>query len=306
MADLHGIYQELGLAGIVPHAIRDKSQGRLLLIEHIREGDSLFFIRTGMNVPFITVKDDTYQSLTYTSYEDAERKKQELVMSHFDVYVETMPGDDGRSSALQWIFDHGPTSILLDDSISIPIGQLTEVPTYDGQPNEEHLLRNRALNGAIYYFLQIAAAQMSNPEAERAWAKKMVSSSFLVLAEDNPAENYPVLTVYSGGKPCALVYSDWRQVCMDFGERPVGITSNFDDLKDLLRANPGLTLLLNPATCHMVIDLNLLNLIRQIEAGTYAGTIMPAVHEEGTGHFAFPQVSEEDWDKVDPTPSWLK
>ena len=130
MADLHAIYQELGIAGLVPHAIRDKSQGRQLLLERIREGDPLFLIRTEMNVPFITVKDETYQCLTYTTHEDAEQKRQELDMSHFDVFIESIPGDGNRSTALQWIFDHGPTSILLDDSISIPIGQLTEVPTY--------------------------------------------------------------------------------------------------------------------------------------------------------------------------------
>lgn len=83
-----------------------------------------------------------------------------------------------------------------------------------------NILRNRSLNGVIFYFLQIAAAQMSNPEAERAWAKKMVSSSFLILAEDNPAENYPILSVSSEGKQHVLVYTDWRQVGMDFEDRP--------------------------------------------------------------------------------------
>lgn len=275
-------------------------------MEKIREGDPIFLLRTGMNVPFITVKDETYHCLTYTSQEDAERKRQDLALSHFDVIVETIPSNDDRSIALQWIFDHGPTSILLDDSISIPIEQLTEVPTYDGQPNEEHLLRNRVLNGAIFYFLQIATAQMSNPEAERNWAKKMISSSFLVLAEDNPAENYPVLSILSNGKPYTLVYTDWRQVGMDFDDRPVGITSSFDDLEELLRANPGLSLLLNSATCHIVMDLNFLHLIRQVEAGTYIGTMRPAPHAEGRGATPFQQVSEEEWDKVDPTPSWLK
>lgn len=306
MADLNAIYQELGIAGLVPHAIRDKSQGRQLLLERIREGDPLFLIRTGMNVPFITVIDETYHCLTYTSQDDAEQKRQELALSHFDVITEAIPGNDDRSNALQWIFDYGPTSILLDDSISIPIEQLTEVPIYDGQPNEEHLLRNRVLNGAIFYFLQIAAAQMSNPEAERNWAKKMVSSSFLVLAEDNPVENYPVLSFLSNGKPYIHVYTDWRQVGMDFDDRPVGITSSFDDLEELLKTNPGFSLLLNSATCHMVIDLNLIHLIRQVEAGTRFRTIMPVSQTEGRGETPFQQVSEAEWDKVDPTPNWLK
>lgn len=309
MADLHAIYQELGLPGLVPHALRANSKGRQMLIDKIKAGDPLYFIRSKLDAPFILVKGGDYQSYAFTSQEEAEAKCSQFGSQRFDTMVEAFPGGTDRDEAIRWLFDHGPSAIFIDDSISIPLSQFAELPAYDGQPNEEHLLRNRRLNGALFYYLQIACAQMSNMEAEHAWAKSMYGGKFLLMAENDPGKGYPILTSKTSTHACALAYTDWRQASMDFESIPAGIVSSFDDLEQVLKDAPDLRILLNAPTCHLVMDLSLFDTIRRIVTDANYHPAAPAVSELFNGQTqraAFGQVAEEDWDKIDPTPDWLK
>lgn len=309
MADLQAIYDEFGLSGLVPYALRSGTKGSQMLIDKVKGGDCLYLIKSVLNAPYLVVKDSEYQALAFTSMAAAEAKQQELAASRFDTTIDQLLTGDGREGAIRDIFDDGPTSLFIDEAASIPLGLLTELPNYDGQPNEEHLLRNSALNGATFYYLQIACAQMGNVEAERRWAEKMLNGRFLVAVEDRPIDGYPALTTAVKKKTCLLVYSDWRQMSMDFEQLPAGLTVSFDELDELLARNPSYAAMLNHPSCHLILDQNMMLTIRQImntsvfeqknmmlEFGTGKGTSTPALL----------QVPEEEWDSVDPTPDWLK
>ena len=153
MADLHAIYNELSLGGLVPHALKPGSRGNKMLMDKIKTGSPIYFILTQMNTPYLVVKDGTYQATFYTTQSMAEQQATALAdAGYHGVMVEDVPDGQARKEAFLWLFDQGPTAILIDDSLSLPLKALvSELPTYDGRPNEEHMLRNRALNGATFY-----------------------------------------------------------------------------------------------------------------------------------------------------------
>lgn len=308
MADLLAIYQELGLPGLVPHALRDGTYGHQMLVKKIKSGDPLFFVSSHMNAPFILVKNGEYQTYVYTNEQDADRKCKQLAGMRYNVGYEEIPGEGEREAAFQWFFDYGPTSIFLDESLSIPISRLAKVPDYDGQPNDEHMLRNRILNGAIFYYLQIACAQMSNMDAEQRWAKLMFQSLYLLMTDGEKEGTYALLEKDVKGTPCFLLYTDWQQVQMDYPQNPTAGVVDFDYLFQLLQEHPDHGILLNQNTCHLLLNPTLMDVIRQIAVTSHYERpldFVPVIGKPRQG-LGFGQVSEEEWDKVDPTPDWLK
>lgn len=317
MADLHAVYQELGLPGLVPHALREGSRGREMLLNKIQSGEPLYVVQSKFQIPYLVVKDGDYQSLVFTTKEAAEQKCEQLQEQRFDVSVEELPGKEGREEAILSMFDLGSSAMLLDESLSIPLARLADTPTYDGQPNEEHVLRNRRLNGALFRYLQIACAQMSNVEAECEWGEQMCQGKFLLLVKNVPSEGYPLLMKRIRGRDYLLVYTDWRQVWMDFRSEtqpdPAAFICPFEELEALLEKHFHLHILLNPPTCHLSIDADLFAKIRQIATDadyrrgkleTFSRPVpLPTENEKIS---AFGQISEDLWDKIDPTPDWLK
>lgn len=310
MADLYRIFSDEGLAGLLPYATNPNSHGYQILIDKIRAGIPLSFIRAQMEVPHLVVKNGTYQALFYTTPEKAQEQADSLLAQGYKPTIEDLPDGHGRQKALLWLFDHGPTHILLDDTVSVPIYDLAdEVPDYDRQPTEEHMLRNRALNGATFYYLQQAAAGIGNLDAELAWAKSMYEGAFLAACLNDPANNYPPLAIKVKDKNGILIYTDWRQVQMDhIDEIPSCVVVTFDMLKTILDMYKGSILVLNHATCNMSMDTEFLEMIEKSATDTrkHEPTSASIFDREKKGAYSLGQVSEEDWDRVDPTPDFLK
>lgn len=309
MADLYKIFNEEGLGGLLPYAAKETSHGYHILIDKIKAGYPLSFIRTQMEAPFIVVKNGTYQALVYTTKEKAEVQAADLTSQKYEPVIEDLPDGKERGEAFLWMFDHGPTHILLDDTLSIPIGELTEaIPDYDGRPTTEHMLRNRVLNGATFYFLQQAAAGYGNMDAERAWTQGMVNGNFLAACINDAANNYPALAIPVNGKTGLLVYSDWRQVKMDHPDgEPACMIVDFLNLRELLCMDPNNIIVFNNATCALTMDLAYLDMIE--DSATNHTLSDPAVLSQSSSkktNYVFGQVSEEDWDTTDPTPDFLK
>ncbi|WP_289026679.1 hypothetical protein [uncultured Flavonifractor sp.] len=310
MADLYRIFNEEGLAGLIPYALKETSHGYRILVDKIKAGHPLSFILTHMETPFLVVKNGTYQALFYTSEEGARAQAAELRAQGHRPGVEDLPDGRNREEALLWLFDHGPTHILLNDALSIPIKELvSEVPDYDGQPNSEHMLRNRALAGATFYYLQQATSGHSNLEAERTWAQAMLHGKFLAACINDRTRDYPALAIDVKGRTGLLVYTDWRQVMLDHKQRvPPCAVIEFDDLRALLGQAPGSLIVFNHATCDLHLDMDLLDAIGQAgashapAAGEGGGLL--AVRPKNT--YALGQVPEEEWETADPMPDFLK
>ena len=311
MADLYRIFNEDGLAGLIPYSLRDTSHGYQIILDKIKSGYPLSFICTKMEVPFLVVKNNTYQALFYTSSEKAELQITDLKAQHYQVEVEDLPDGKGRNEALHWLFDHGPTHILLDDSLSIPISDLvtTELPDYDGQPTTEHLLRNRNLNGATFYYFQQTVAGYGNMDAEQHWASLMFHGKMLVPCINDPKQNYPAMGMDVKGHYGILVYSDWRQLLLDMeSPAPTCIVVDFSMLKELLNQHENNVLVFNHATCNLVMDMDMLLMIEELATTTKRMTptgqsIIPSKTNKA---YRLGQVDEDDWDKIDPTPDFLK
>lgn len=307
MADLYKIFSEEGLGGLLPFALKETSHGYRILIDKIRAGHPLSFICTQMEAPYIIVKNGTYQAAFYTSKEKADIQADDLKAQGFDPMVEDLPDGKDREEAFHWLFDHGPTHILLDDSLSVPISALADdIPDYDGQPTTEHQLRNRFLNGATFYFLQQAASGYGNMDAERTWTQAMLNGSFLAACINDAANNYPALGIPVDGKTGLLIYSDWRQVKMDHPEgEPACMIVTFANLKQLLQMDPNNVLVFNNATCALTMDLAYLEMIEESARSTRPPTPTDRSQFSQNG-YSFGQVNEDDWDTMDPTPDFLK
>ena len=310
MADLYRIFSEEGLAGLLPYALKDTSHGYRILVDKIKAGYPLTFIRTQMEVPYLVVKNETYQALFYTTEDKARAQASELKAQGFNPVVEDLPDGKAREEALLWLFDHGPTHILLDDSLSVPISDLVdeELPDYDGRPTTEHKLRNRMLNGATFYFLQQAAAGYGNMEAEYTWTRSMVNGEFLAACINDPANNYPALALTMENGLGLLVYTDWRQVQLDNPEdEPACFVLDFEGLKRLLALDTKNVILLNHATCNLSMNLEYMSMIEESSRNAWSSTPTGrSQFSQQVGGYALGQVNEDDWDTTDPTPDFLK
>ena len=310
MADLYRIFSEEGLAGLLPYALKDTSHGYRILVDKIKAGYPLTFIRTQMEVPYLVVKNETYQALFYTTEDKARAQASELKAQGFNPVVEDLPDGKAREEALLWLFDHGPTHILLDDSLSVPISDLVdeELPDYDGRPTTEHKLRNRMLNGATFYFLQQAAAGYGNMEAEYTWTRSMVNGEFLAACINDPANNYPALALTMENGLGLLVYTDWRQVQLDNPEgEPAWFVLDFEGLKRLLALDTKNVILLNHATCNLSMNLEYMSMIEESSRNARSSTPTGrSQFSQQVGGYALGQVNEDDWDTTDPTPDFLK
>lgn len=310
MADLYRIFSEEGLAGLLPYALKDTSHGYRILVDKIKAGYPLTFIRTQMEVPYLVVKNETYQALFYTTEDKARAQASELKAQGFNPVVEDLPDGKAREEALLWLFDHGPTHILLDDSLSVPISDLVdeELPDYDGRPTTEHKLRNRMLNGATFYFLQQAAAGYGNMEAEYTWTRSMVNGEFLAACINDPANNYPALALTMENGLGLLVYTDWRQAQLDNPEdEPACFVLDFEGLKRLLALDTKNVILLNHATCNLSMNLEYMSMIEESSRNARSSTPTGrSQFSQQVGGYALGQVNEDDWDTTDPTPDFLK
>lgn len=310
MADLYRIFSEEGLAGLLPYALKDTSHGYRILVDKIKAGYPLTFIRTQMEVPYLVVKNETYQALFYTAEDKAQAQASELKAQGFKPVVEDLPDGKAREEALLWLFDHGPTHILLDDSLSVSISDLVdeELPDYDGRPTTEHKLRNRMLNGATFYFLQQAAAGYGNMEAEYTWTRSMVNGEFLAACINDPANNYPALALTMENGLGLLVYTDWRQVQLDNPEgEPACFVLDLEGLKRLLALDTKNVILINHATCNLSMNLEYMSMIEESSRNARSSTPTGrSQFSQQVGGYALGQVNEDDWDTTDPTPDFLK
>lgn len=311
MADLQALYKEFGPSGLIPYALTAGSKGQRLLIDKIKEGDALFFLESPFHVPFLRIYDGKYHMLAYTDEKEAEAAQEAARRERYDTIIQTVPNSE-REDFFKKAFSSGAEAVRIDDALSIPTGLLAEVPTYDGRPTPEHILLNRELNAAVFYYFQVAYAQKNNAAAEKRWAELMFHSELLIAVEDDAANDYPFIIGSVGKAPCFYIFSDWNEAGKVFpGKLPACVVVTLDELEDVLTQFPGYKLLYNKGSCHCAMDSVMLQTIRTIvNSAGFVSEAPIAAPQTGKGSIpavaAISHVSEDDWDSADPTPDWLK
>lgn len=308
MADLIAIYNEFGLSGIVPHAIRRNTKGYQMLIDKIKQGDKLYYMESFLNVPYLIVKDETYQTPVFTSLEMAEAEQAKVVKAHYQTQIKEIPAGEGREQYVLTINNSGISALFIDDAISLQLSNFCTLPSYDGQPHDNLMLRNTALNGATYYYLQFVNSHTGNRDAEFCWARQMAQSKFLLAVEDKPNEGYPIITKHVKGKTAYLVYSDWSLMEKGLAFSAAGLVISFDELDALLNVDDT-TILFNDPTAHIFLDKGLLIKIRKAASAKLLGntnTNLLNHRNSNTTKLGFDQVPEDEWETADPMPAWLQ
>ena len=311
MADLQALYNEFGPSGLIPYALTAGSRGQQLLIDKIKEGDTIYYLESPFGVPFIRIYDGKYHMLTYTGEAEVEAAQEAARQERYDTIIQIIPVDE-REEFFKEAFSSGAEAVRVDDALSIPTNLFTEVPAYDGRPTSEHILQNRGLNAAVFYYFQVAYAQKNNAAAERRWAELMTRSELLIAVEDDAANGYPFLVGSVNKVPCFYVFSDWNEAGKVFpGAVPACIITTLEELEELLVQFPGYKLLYNKGSCHCVMDSVMLQTIRTILNSANFVSEEPVVALQGKKSTmpsvaSLSHVSEDDWDLADPTPDWLK
>lgn len=81
MADLHAIYHEFGLSGLIPYAIHPGTKAYYLVLEKLKSNDPIFILQSSLNAPFLIVKDGTYQTYLFSSQELAQKNNSSSAIS---------------------------------------------------------------------------------------------------------------------------------------------------------------------------------------------------------------------------------
>jgi len=311
MADLQALYKEFGSSSLIPYALTAGSKGQHLLIDKIKDGETIYFLKSAFGVPFIRVYDGKYHMLAYTGEAEVEAAQEVARQERYDTTIQVIPNYE-RVEFFKEAFSSGVEAVRIDEALSIPISLFADVPAYDGRPTPEHILLNRKLNAAVFYFFQVAYAQKNNAAAERRWAELMACSELLIAVEDNAASGYPFLIGSVNKTPCFYVFSDWNEAGKVFpGKVPACIITTLDELEELLTQFPGYKLLFNKGSCHCAMDSVMLQTIHTILNTASFVPETPIAIPQGKKNpipsaAALSHVSEADWDTADPTPDWLK
>lgn len=299
MADLNAIYQELGLAGLVPHAIRGTPKARIILINKIKVGESLFMLQSPIiNAPFLYVADNMRQALMFTTEQAAKRHAALLREQCMETEIHIFPENQSINNSMNTLHNLGVDAVYLDQMVSLPIRSFINLPTYDGYPNEEFPLINHDMNGAMHYYLQIAQAHMSNLEAEFCFARCLCRGHLLLPLDNSDPPNLYMLPEAEYETKTIIACSDWQQCQMaDF--QPVAQVLPVVPLFDQL-IQDNINLLLNPAGTSLLIRPHYMAYLLQVAAAPTPAHI-PLVSSLFSS-----QSSQDNWQLEDPTPSFLR
>lgn len=307
MADLHAIYQELGISGLIPHATRETSKAYSMLVAKIKAGETMYYLQSPVtNAPFLQVMDRARRALFFTSEAGARYEADKLRCSQcMDTTVIEFPGNKSVEDAMMSLYDLGVDTIWLDQTVTLKLAQFIDLPKYDGYPNEEFLLRNHKLNGALHYYMQIVQAQMSNLDAEYYFARALCNGHVLLPVNPEKLEEENVLDTLvflddESDIPMVAAFTDWEQLSLSELQSSAIVVS-FADLANLIK-NGTLTVALNPAGVAMHLRSHYVDYLLNVAQAPTAAHI-PLVSSLARSQ---EQNTEEDWTMTDFVPDFLR
>lgn len=305
MANLNAIYEEFGLSGIIPYSLRPDTEGRKLIQRKITQGEVLYTLESMFSMPFLIIEEGIYQTPVFSSNKKAEQFLKKPSISKMQAKVIKLP-EEGREEALLNLNDCGATMIRLDDSISVPLISLVDIPRYDGRLSEDHMLRNHRLNAATSYLLQISCTGHGNQEVERLWAERMTQSDFLVAVENDDANGYPFCFGRAKGQKCLRVYTDWTQARNDASPVHTAFIFSFEELESYVKEHPNVALHINAATHHLLMNHDAVINIRKHLHSTNPNSNSAINPISPFSSRSSRTLSDEEWEAMDPEPDWLK
>lgn len=263
MADLHTLYQESGLQGILPYAFGMTGQGYQFLCDKMKEGISFWIIVSDSNqMPFVFAENErTYFSL-YSDEEMANHRCDELAMSKFYTRVVQLDSAGWTDRLWRRYRDLGATHMLFNDSIWVDIRDLAPIATYDGMLNSTTPLRNAQLNAALYCIEQYLLAGVC-PDSLKAYFWRVFKSSIFYVPVKpiqqlssgqtlTPENAQTHIITFDDGQRAFLGFTDGEFLNiyaetngLSPEEYTAAYTPTYQDIRDYMNQNPDLGFLIN-------------------------------------------------------------
>lgn len=326
MADLVGLYKESGLAGIVPHAFKKNSKAFNFLVEKLKTEPGLCFLKSvPVNRPFIGADDVGICAYIYVDEAVAELQKQKLAKASYATKLEPMPEGKERTAFFERLRDIGVDQILINDAIHIPLTCYVSSIDYDGYKDINHLIRNAEMNATLSVFCQDAAADKVRLGVQEHLCDLLRYGNFLVPGDIVPVETYTspedlsFQTIVDAANhtflPC---FTDWTEFTGFMSSQRIkegtygGYVIDWETLRNLLEANPDVSVALNPQTANLKLDLGVmaqmmthsLNLKAMRKPSKQVDILAPQESPRKAKDWNVEDESGRDDD--DPMPDWLR
>lgn len=276
MANLKTIFEEDGIAGVIPYAFSPEEPGYQFLCGKLKEPVPFYIlVRSDMCFPFYRYEEDgekMYFSI-FTNKEQALDTCSQLALESFNVqmfYLEN-PSPD------VWTMyrEYGITHIRVDNFIYIKIEDLAPPCTYEGILNNNTPLRNPSFNEALYVLLQYESAGFNVDALKAGFWECLNNSTFYVprrmtrklesgeAVNDSNSdfhfldiEGQKYLPVFSGD-----LFLHFYAAAYDVPpeDSKVVYTTNLSDLIEYMQDHPDTQVVINPAMGDAVINKEVLD-----------------------------------------------
>lgn len=271
MANLNSIFEEDGIAGIIPYAFSREEAGYKFLCGKLKEALPFYIlIRGDLCFPFYQFEEDgdkMYFSI-FTNKEQALEACDQLVLECFNVqpfYIE-------HSAPDIWTMyrEYGVTHIRVDNFVFIAIEDLAPPCTYEGILNNQTPLRNPSFNEALYVMLQYENAGHEANALKAIFWEKLNDSTFYVprrmTRKLEPGEtvddsNSDFHFLEGGGQKYLPVFSG--DIFLQFyaaeydlppEDSKLVYTADLQELVEYMNRNPGTQVIINPVMGDVVIN----------------------------------------------------
>lgn len=181
MANLKTIFEENGIAGIIPYAFSSEEPGYQFLCDKLKEPIPFYIlVRADICFPFYCYEEDG-ERMYFSIFTDKERALETcdgLALESFNVqpfYLENPASD-------VWTMyrEYGITHIRVDNFVYVQIEDLAPPCTYEGILNDQTPLRNPSFNEALYVMLQYESAGFDATALQAVFWEKLNDSTFYV------------------------------------------------------------------------------------------------------------------------------
>lgn len=181
MANLKTIFEEDGIAGIIPYAFGPEEPGYQFLCGKLKDPIPFYIlVRADICFPFYQYEEDG-EKMYFSVFTDKERALEtcdQLALESFNVqpfYLEN-PAPD------VWTMyrEYGITHIRVDNFVYVQIEDLAPPCTYEGILNNKTPLRNPSFNEALYVMLQYESAGFNVDALQAVFWERLNDSTFYV------------------------------------------------------------------------------------------------------------------------------
>lgn len=288
MADLNTLYNESGLAGILPYSFGMTGKGYKYLCEKLLNGETLWIVNcTNTTMPLIKIIEEKVCTPIFTNEMSAYYFCNQAAADKINAAPVAVDFGQNAKDIFKRFRDLGIEYLRMDDSVWVDIGDVAPKATYDGFLSINAPLRNAELNATLYYTMQnMRAGIPCDPLISLLWD---TLNSAIFLAPIRPKENLTAgaivdesntelhIIIDDNGTKYLLIFTDpdfllmyAAEAGLDHSQYAACYNPSFQTVYDYMKENPDTNVLINYSCGDIVLTLDFLQDIETIALNEHA------------------------------------